>query len=234
MAALRTFMTWHVFAVWDFMTLLKRLQRDLTTTTLPWTPPAHPRAARLVNEIVLGEESDIAPGGGHASHYDLYLAAMREVGAETATIEALVARLAAGEDPIGALEAAGVDPGPAAFVRSTLETALGGSLPQVLGSFFYGRENVIPDMFRGLLARWRIAPETVPVMVFYLERHIELDSGEHGPAAEAMISDIVGDDPAGTVELLRAARDALAARHRFWDDLALRLAADRARPAAAE
>ncbi len=233
-AALRTFMSWHVFAVWDFMSLLKRLQRDLTTATLPWTPPAHPKAARLVNEIVLGEETDEAPGGRHASHYELYLEAMREVGADTSPIEAFVAALAAGGDPYRALEAADIEAGPDAFVRTTLATALGGTLPQVLGSFFWGRENVIPEMFRGLLAGWRVDPTTVPVMTYYLERHIELDSGEHGPAAEAMIDEIVGGDPAATLELLGAARDALAARLRLWDALADRLAVNRTDRAAAE
>lgn len=231
--ALHLFMSWHVFAVWDFMTLLKRLQRDLTTTTLPWTPPAHPEAARLVNEIVLGEETDVAPGGRHLSHYALYLEAMREVGADTRPIERAVAALAAGTDPFAALDAAGLEAGPATFVRATLETALHGSLPEVLGSFFHGRENVIPDMFRTLLARWRIPPERVPVLVFYLDRHIELDSGEHGPAARAMIRDVVGDDVAGRLAVLRAARAAIDARHRFWDALLDRLAAG-SRPAAAE
>ncbi|MDK9694820.1 MAG: DUF3050 domain-containing protein [Siculibacillus sp.] len=216
---LRLFMSWHVFAVWDFMTLLKRLQRDLTTVTLPWTPPAHPEAARLVNEIVLGEESDIAPGGRHASHHGLYLEAMREIGADTTAIEGFVARLAAGRDPFAALAEADVAAGPAEFVAATLRTALNGTLPQVLGSFFFGRENVIPDMFRGLLARWGIDPAAAPIMIFYLERHIELDSGEHGPAAEAMIAEIVGDDTVATVEMLTAARDALTARRRLWDAL---------------
>ena len=223
MEALRLFMSWHVFAVWDFMSLLKRLQRDLTTTTLPWTPPAHPRAARLINEIVLGEETDEAPGGRHASHYDLYLEAMDEVGADSAPMRRFVDLVIAGEAPAAALDGAGVEAGPAAFVRSTLATALSGRLPEVLGSFFYGRENVIPDMFRSLLAGWRVEPSTVPVMVFYLERHIELDSGEHGPAAEAMIAEIVGDDPVAMLELLRAARAALAARHLLWDALHARL-----------
>lgn len=223
--ALRTFMSWHVFAVWDFMTLLKRLQRDLTTTTLPWTPPAHPEAARLVNEIVLGEETDIAPGGRHLSHYGLYLEAMAEIGADAGPVTRFVDLLGRGVDPERALDAGRLDAGPAAFVRSTLATALRGSLPEVLGSFFHGRENVIPDMFRALLTRWRIDPKTVPVMVFYLERHVELDSGEHGPAAAAMIREIVGDDEEATLALLRAAREAIDQRRRFWDALLIRLAA---------
>lgn len=224
---LRRFMAWHVFAVWDFMTLLKRLQRDLTTVTLPWTPPPNPEAARLVNEIVLGEETDLAPGGRHLSHYELYLEAMREVGADTGPIEGFVAALARGVAPEAALEAAAIDAAPARFVRSTLATALHGSLPEVLGSFFWGRESVIPAMFRALLARWRIDPATVPTLTFYLERHIELDGDEHGPAALAMIEAIVGADPAANAAMIAAARSAVAERHALWTALAADMTARR-------
>jgi hypothetical protein len=220
---LRLFMQWHVFAVWDFMSLLKRLQRDLTCVTLPWTPPANIRAARLINEIVLGEETDIAPGASHLSHYELYLGAMRCIEADTATVERFVEFIARGATVRRALVDIQADDPVIRFVTTTIDTAIQGTIPQVLGSFFYGRENVIPAMFRSLLEQWKVDPASVPDFVFYLERHIELDSEEHGPAAESIIDEIVGNDAGKMLELLNSALTAVRHRRMLWDALLERL-----------
>lgn len=223
---LRAFMEWHIFAVWDFLSLLKRLQRDLTCVTLPWTPPANPRAARLINEIVLGEESDLTPDGGALSHFELYLAAMREIGADTGRIDAFLGCLSQGVALEAAIARSGVPAAVAAFLRATLRTAQSGSLEQVLGSFFHGRENVIPRMFQGLLANWGITREAAPLFVYYLERHIALDSEGHGPAAQALVAAMVGDDPAREEAMLSAALSALKQRGQLWDGLLTQLSAE--------
>lgn len=217
---LRTFMRWHVFAVWDFMSLVKRLQIDLTCVTLPWMPPKYPKAARLINEIVLGEESDETLTHTHTSHYDLYLTAMEEVGVDPTEMRAFLSELAARGDLRDALKCAKVPAPIGDFVCATLETAESGNTYEVLGSFFYGRENVIPKMFTALLEKWSIDESAVPTFVYYLKRHIELDGDAHGPAAEAIINDIVGDKLNRRIELVRASIAAVKARISLWDAMA--------------
>src|SRR5262245_9336540 len=209
---LRRFMSAHVFAVWDFMSLLKRLQRDLTCVDVPWTPRRDNVAARLINEIVLGEESDVGPNGDPTSHLDLYLAAMREVGAETSHFEHFLQLVANGVDAGDALHAAGVPEHVRTFVNHTLRTATREPTVAVMASFFHGRESVIPRMFAALLQRWNIAEHHAPTFVFYLRRHIEVDGDSHGPMAHRIIERAMADDPARREIVVHAAIEAVEAR----------------------
>ena len=56
---LKIFIQYHVYAVWDFMSLLKTLQNNLTCTQVPWFPKGSAETLQLINEIVVGEESDV-------------------------------------------------------------------------------------------------------------------------------------------------------------------------------
>jgi hypothetical protein len=217
--ALHLFMEHHVWAVWDFMSLLTRLQRDLTCVTVPWTPRGiDPALQRFVNEIKLGEESDEHPDGGWTSHFDLYLAAMEEVGADTGPARRLIDALASGPVALDGSELArlavrcGAPPGAARFVSSTFDLVGSASTVEVAAAFALGREQLIPDMFEHLLdgTYGRLLDE-------YLRRHIELDEDEHGPLAQRLVEQLAGDDPRAWAAVERAALGALSARARLWD-----------------
>ena len=86
---LRIFTKVHCFAVWDFMSLIKAIQGVVTCTTVPWTPLGDYNIARLVNDIILGEETDIDANNVPSSHYDMYLAGMRGIRADHSVVSKL-------------------------------------------------------------------------------------------------------------------------------------------------
>jgi hypothetical protein len=216
---LQLFMESHVFAVWDFMTLTKRLQQDLTCTHLPWLPPVDPQAARLINEIVLSEESDAHPQRGHCSHFELYLEAMAEVGASTSVINRFVALLRQGVAADTALQDVAPPPGVAVFVRSTLRVALHAPTHCVAAAFLHGRERVIPAMFERFLHAEGSIVHQAPTLYGYLKRHIQLDTQDHGPAAEQLLERLLSTHPAYAQQARDTALATLQSRITFWDEL---------------
>lgn len=216
---LRTFARSHVFAVWDFMSLLKRLQRELTCVAHPWQPPSDGVLARFVNEIVVAEESDEDGFGGHASHFDLYLGAMREIGADTGPIDGFLAALASGQAPIEALEQCDVPESTRAFVRGNLRLAEHGALHEVAAAFCHGREDVIPDMFERMIDTLRRSGQQCDRLVHYLDRHVELDGDEHGPLALRLVASTCDGNPIRVEQANRAAMEAIGARIRLWEGI---------------
>lgn len=215
---LQIFMSYHVFAVWDFMSLIKRLQNDLTCTTIPWLPNKYEYAAHLINEIVLGEESDTLPNNsGYMSHFSLYIEAMKEIGANTEKIDNFIRKLQKGESLETLLKEQPyfIEN----FVNYTIDTAKNKNIYEVLGSFFYGREDVIPDMFSNILKQWKIDEQKAPMFVYYLKRHIELDSGEHGPAAEKIISIVTEEKAENIINVLDCAVTSIQKRIELWDGI---------------
>jgi pyrroloquinoline quinone (PQQ) biosynthesis protein C len=218
--SIRTFMMAHVFAVWDFQSLLKALQRLVTCVEVPWLPTEHRDARRLLNEIVLDEESDEAPDGGYLSHFELYLQAMEECGSDAAPIREFVDRLREGLTVEEALEDGSIPPGVAQFVRTTMDIVRSGEPHRVAAAFAYGREEIIPAMFRKLIEPLAdLAPETWRTMLYYLDRHIHTDGDKHAPHARALVRTLCGDDETRWSEAIDTARVALEARGRFWDDI---------------
>ncbi|UHH30387.1 DUF3050 domain-containing protein [Pseudomonas veronii] len=216
---LQIFMENHVFAVWDFMSLTKRLQRDLTCTQLPWLPPTDPQAARLINEIVLGEESDEHPRRGHCSHFELYREAMLEVGASTHAIDTFITLQRRGVEANAALGQVDVLPGVVRFVASTLHIALNAPTHCVAAAFLHGRESIIPSMFERLLQGSEIIRSQAPTLGEYLNRHIELDTQDHEPGAQRMLQGLTDNAPERQQQAAETAVNAVENRIKLWDDV---------------
>jgi len=217
---LRVFMQHHVFAVWDFMSLLKALQRELTCVEIPWVPRGNAATRRLINDIVLEEETDVDPEGRPASHFELYLRAMQECGADTGPIERLLEALAAGHSVAEALQEANAPASVQEFVLGTFAIIESGQPHAVAAAFTFGREDVIPDMFRHLVTDLNHRfPGQLDTFSYYLNRHIQLDEEVHTPLAQQMVRDLCGQDARRWEESRAVAVRCMQARVGLWNGI---------------
>ncbi|MBD0669781.1 DUF3050 domain-containing protein [Streptomyces sp. CBMA156] len=214
MERVRTFLGSHVFAVWDFMSLLKSLQRDLTCVDVPWVPNGPTASRRLINEIVLVEESDEL-GEGYTSHFELYVEGMRQAGADPRPIEEFLALLGSGTAVPDALKNAGVPQPALDFSSTTWSIVENAPVHCRAAAFAFGREDLIPDMFAQVI---RIDDPEGALTVFkdYLARHIEVDGEQHTPMAMQMLIDLCGDDQDKWDACAETVRTALRARLQLW------------------
>ncbi|MEC9092759.1 MAG: DUF3050 domain-containing protein [Planctomycetota bacterium] len=220
LASLRIFMEHHVFAVWDFMSLLKHLQQEWSSVAIPWVPSRSVEATRLINEIVLGEESDIDQNGNFTSHFELYVQAMKQCGANTDCIETFLSCVSAGQQLEEALSHSRAPAGSVAFVSSTFRVLEQRSSAQVTSNFTLGREQLLPDVFRKLVTNLNQAHHgQLDLFTYYLSRHIEVDEDNHGPMARNLLKITCGSDPNRWAEAERAAVDCLHSRISLWDSI---------------
>ncbi len=204
---IKIFMKYHVFAVWDFMSLLKSLQREITCVELPWTDSSYdPELIQLINEIVLGEESDQDHEGNVMSHFALYLKAMKEIGADTELIDQFLKDFNFEILPTEIKE----------ITAFHLNLAMNGKVHEVASSFFFGREKLIPEMFDSIVSVLKDSEVSCPSLIYYLERHIEVDSEDHGPKALKCLKGLM-DTELKKEEVESTALRSLTMRNRLWD-----------------
>jgi hypothetical protein len=224
---LRIFMESHVFAVWDFMSLLKALQSSLTCVAVPWRPSPFPESRRFINEIVLGEESDQFEGRS-VSHFELYLEAMAEAGADTKPMCALLTSLAMQPTALAtndlALNMPAIPIAARSFMAETFHVIREGNVAAMAAAFTFGREDVIPDMFRSFVRHLNATNDgSFAKYIWYLERHIEVDGEDHGPLSLRMVADLCETDQALWEQAAAAAESAISARITLWDGILAQL-----------
>lgn len=213
----QTFMSLHVFAVWDFMSLLKAIQMNLTCVSIPWIPAKNAELARFINEIVVAEESDHDAHGVIKSHFEMYLTAMNEVNADTSKMNEFMKMIQSNNTVAAALESLSVPQEVKEFLNFTFDTIKTNKTHLIASSFTFGREDVIPDMFISIIDKATLENnKSYDSFNYYLERHIELDGDEHGPLSLKMVTELCGDDAQKWKEVLETGKKALQLRINLW------------------
>lgn len=213
----QTFMSLHVFAVWDFMSLLKAIQMNLTCVSIPWIPAKNAELARFINEIVVAEESDHDAHGVIKSHFEMYLTAMNEVNADPSKMNEFMKMIQSNNTVAAALENLAVPQEVKEFLNFTFDTIKTNKTHLIASSFTFGREDVIPDMFISIIDKATLENnKSYDSFNYYLKRHIELDGDEHGPLSLKMVTELCGNDAQKWKEVLETGKKALQLRINLW------------------
>ena len=215
---LKIFMEYHIYAVWDFMSLLKTLQNNLTCTQVPWFPLGSADTRHLINEIVVGEESDVDLNGNRTSHFELYLDGMKQCGADITQIDRFLTQLKNTGNRELAFNFAGTPIEARNFVDFTFEIIESKKAYLQAAIFTFGREDLIPGMFVSLVNDiYKNFPENISIFKYYLERHIEVDGDHHSHLALQMTSLLCGADTQVWEEAEKASLLSLKKRIELWD-----------------
>ena len=216
---LHLFLENHIYAVWDFMSLLKALQQKLTCTTTPWFASSNPETRYLINEIVLAEESDLSFNGKRLSHFEMYIEAMQSCGANTKEVQAFLQKVVENKNIFITIKQSNLHSNIKSFLDFTFKIIEEGKTHKIAAAFTFGREDLIPNMFTAILKNFqKNFPETnLSELIYYFERHIELDTDEHGPMAMQMITELCKEDPIKWAEVEEIAIQSLEKRVGLWD-----------------
>ena len=217
---LKIFCESHVFAVWDFMSLLKKLQVELTSINIPWMPSNNSEVSKLINEIVAGEETDENQDGSATSHYEMYINAIKDIDVDTNLISNQISSLNNINTIIDDIKKLNIDDYVKEFLIFTFRIINDDKIHEIASVFTFGREDLIPDMFIPLLEKINSSDKTrIDKLIYYFKRHIEVDGDMHGPMAMKMLSFLCGDDKVKINESIKASEDALRVRIALWDGI---------------
>jgi len=216
---LKIFSKAHVYAVWDFMSLLKFLQIKLTSTSLPWFPSKNTTTAKLINEIVAGEETDEDQNGKPMSHFEMYIDSIQEFGINTNKILSNINSLDNLDSIEDDLDRLDIEDYVKNFLKFTFSVIKRGNVHEVASVFTFGREDLIPDMFIPLIEGINTENNDLNKLIYYFKRHIEVDGDMHGPMSMEMLSYLCDNDPQKIADSISISEEALLARISLWNGI---------------
>ncbi len=219
---LREFMEHHIFAVWDNLSQLKALQNSISSQDVIWTPSEEPISNRIVNEMLVEEESDTDGNGGYISHFELYRRAMKMAGANTYMIDRFLVLMQEEEDLEKALEKIRMPESIQKYLRLNWEISQSGKPHKIAAAYFLGREDVVSELLHRL-DKHLLEYHSTDLELFkdYLVRHTRIDKEAQKERVTAIMNELCGNDEQKWQEAEAAAKQALEARYALWDGMLL-------------
>lgn len=212
------------------MILLKRIRVEFNEYNYPLDPAFwiqyddEGNLYRALNQIIIDEESDITPVEGvYKSHFNLYLDAMVEIGAPLTIIDDILSYNYQIESPKNIYSTFELSENYCEKCKEyddeVLDIVQDPDVIPTLVYFVYGREAIIPGMFKKILDVVKDVPGTESLQ-FYLKRHIEVDADSHSNLAKYILDKFVErtEYTAGNIEQLK--NEAIAHRIKLWDAIA--------------
>ncbi|HVV67422.1 MAG TPA: DUF3050 domain-containing protein [Gammaproteobacteria bacterium] len=217
---LRLFTEIHVYAVWDFMALLKALQRKLTSIQSLWTPPINSMGCHLINTLLSEEESDYLLDGRYLSHFELYQEAMWHCGANIQPITGFISDIKAYKPLSSLLARADLPPPARGFITDTF-TIIEKDSHAIAASLAFAREYITSNLFSTILQTIQPAGSSYSLKPLrcYLQRHIDLDSDKHSQQSQMLVVSLCGTDEIKWQEALDAALFSLQSRLQLLDGI---------------
>jgi len=152
------------------------------------------------------------------SHFELYLESMENLGANTNLIKKFIKEINSSQSYYESVKKFNIPSVVKEFMDFTFDIIKTNKNHVIASVFTFGREDLIPDMFIEIVKKLSSEKNIkTDLLIYYLERHIELDADEHGPMALKMINNLCGSDPIKWKEATIASEKALKMRIKLWD-----------------
>lgn len=212
--SLRLFMEHHVICVWSYNFLLREIHQELVGLIHPLNSQSQKEAIRLVSEMILEEELEEQQDGSLLSHFEIYLEAMQDLGANISPIVSFFDLQDSGQNWQTALKHARFPTAVSRYARKMNRFAQA-PLHEKAAALFYEGEPFIPDTF---LLRIGQLGNTVKIgrLLDYFERHIEGLRSPGFSASGRLVEILCNNDEKMSLEAEQSAEEAMKNRVELW------------------
>lgn len=158
------------------------------------------------------------------SHFELYLNAMKQTNCDISSINAFIKNINKKIPLKESMQLANIPSASNNFITNTF-TVINTNKAHIQAAVFtFGREDLIPGMFLHFVKELNSqTPNSVSILKYYLERHIEVDGEHHSHLACQMTEELCGTDIAKWEESTEEVKKALTARIKLWNAISNQL-----------